>query len=72
MSLTMHARIVDRIVLGIATQDPDVRDGAGFVETYVCTTCGFVEWYCLNPKSIPLGPEYMADLVTYTTDGPFR
>jgi hypothetical protein len=39
---------------------PDPGNGRGLLEAYVCRGCGFVEWYCLDPESIQLGPEYMA------------
>lgn len=46
--------------------------GHGLLETYTCLGCGFVEWYCLNPERIPIGPEYMTELVDLTPDTPYR
>jgi hypothetical protein len=46
--------------------------GHGVLETYVCAGCGFVEWYCQDPTSIPIGPEYMSDILDYATDTPYR
>ncbi len=35
----------------------------GWLEAYVCRACGFVEWYCCDPDKLPIGPEYMTELV---------
>jgi predicted nucleic-acid-binding Zn-ribbon protein len=37
---------------------PDERTPFGILELYVCTKCGFSEWYARDPASIPIGPEY--------------
>ena len=39
---------------------------------YTCVACGYVEWWCEEPSEIPIGPEYMSELVDYTPDAPFR
>jgi hypothetical protein len=54
---------------GVHVHVPEASDrtARGILETYVCVTCGFVEWYCLDHRNIPLGPEYMADFVDYGT-----
>jgi hypothetical protein len=73
MKLTIVPEVVDGILFGIRVGGPDPRRGSGALETYVCIGCGFVEWYCLDPESIPLGPEYMTELVDYDAgDGPYR
>jgi hypothetical protein len=46
----------------------DVRRGRGLLEMYICSACGFVEWYCHDPESIPIGPEFMTDVVDYASD----
>lgn len=46
--------------------------GAGMLELYICRRCGFVEWYCDAPQSLPIGPQYMTQLVDYTSDTPYR
>jgi hypothetical protein len=46
--------------------------GHGLLETYTCLGCGFVEWYCLNPERIPIGPEYMTELFDCTPGAPYR
>jgi hypothetical protein len=50
----------------------DYRKALGIVEAYVCASCGFVEWYCHDPASIPVGPEHMADVVDYASTEPYR
>lgn len=37
----------------------------GYVEWYV-------EWYVEDPTEIPIGPEFMSDIVDYTPDKPYR
>ena len=49
-----------------------IASGVGVLETYVCTACGFVEWYCQDPDRIPIGPEHMSDIVDFTPDSPYR
>jgi hypothetical protein len=44
----------------------------GLLETYICTSCGFVEWYCNDPESIPIGPEYMSEIVDVGGGPPYR
>jgi hypothetical protein len=46
---------------------PSIGNGHGLVETYVCRGCGFIEWYCIDPESIPIGPEYMTQQIEYVT-----
>jgi len=50
----------------------DARHGYGFLEMYICRTCGFVEWYCNDPERIPIGPRYMTEDLDYGADGPYR
>lgn len=49
-----------------------MHDSHGSLETYVCKGCGFVEWYCQDPESVPIGPEYMTELVDYDSGTPYR
>jgi hypothetical protein len=51
---------------------PTVERSHGMYETYICTGCGFVEWYCHDVTSIPIGPEYMTELVDHEADEPYR
>jgi hypothetical protein len=50
---------------------PNIKSGLGVLEMYICAGCGFVEWYCQNPEAIPIGPEYMSDVVDYE-HAPYR
>lgn len=49
-----------------------VAEGRGLIEMYICTQCGYVEWYCYDPQSVPIGPEYMTELVDFTPGTPYR
>jgi len=44
----------------------------GILEMYVCARCGFTEWYCRDPKRIPIGPEYGTERVSSDTGEPYR
>jgi hypothetical protein len=47
--------------------------GLGTLEMYICKGCGLVDWYCLDPQHIPIGPQYMTEEVDYKSDvGPYR
>jgi hypothetical protein len=48
------------------------RSGFGVLEIYVCKRCGFVEWYCNDPESIPIGPAYMTEEIDLGGEGPYR
>jgi hypothetical protein len=49
-----------------------VHSVAAIIEAYVCTKCGFIDWYCQEPNQIPIGPEHMAELVDYASKEPYR
>jgi len=51
---------------------PSVGNGKGTLETYTCLGCGHVEWYCQDPTEIPIGPEFMSELVDVGADKPYR
>ena len=44
----------------------------GIFETYICVACGLVEWFSRAPEDIPIGPEYMTELIEYGGDEPYR
>ena len=48
------------------------EQGRGKLEAYVCRGCGFVEWYCLDPESVPIGPEYMTEDLDVGPKTPYR
>lgn len=75
MTLTQEPQIRERILFaGNEVQTPRIAvDGNhGILEAYTCRTCGFVEWWVPNAKDIPIGPEYMSELVDYTSSAPYR
>jgi hypothetical protein len=73
LTLTAAPAVAERILLpGNKVQCPKPWNGHGVLETYVCAGCGFVEWYCQDPESIPIGPEHMSDVVDYGGDSPYR
>ncbi|MGN6105742.1 MAG: hypothetical protein ACTHU0_11600 [Kofleriaceae bacterium] len=47
-------------------------EGHGVLEMYICARCGFIEWYCQDPESIPIGPEYMTEIIDHAPDEPYR
>ena len=67
MTATHVPQFVGRMVIAPA---PD--GGRGVLENYICMQCGFVEWYCGDPERIPIGPEFMTDIVDYDEGGPYR
>ena len=73
MTLT-QAPLVEKnwILRGNTVHPPRIGGGFGVLETYTCLGCGFVEWYCQNPDQIPIGPEYMSELIDHTPDAPYR
>ena len=46
--------------------------GLGLLETYICRSCGFVEWYCSDVERIPAHPHLMSELIDYESDTPYR
>ena len=50
----------------------NVKGGYGRLEAWACLACNFVEWYCQDTDRIPIGPEYMTELVDYESDAPYR
>jgi hypothetical protein len=51
---------------------PTPLDGLGVFEAYICKRCGFVDWYCQDPESIPIGPEFMTEEVDSESTEPYR
>lgn len=43
----------------------------GMLSRYICGGCGFVEVYCDDVDSVPIGEEFMTDIVDYEV-GPER
>jgi hypothetical protein len=56
-----------------AVRPPQPQEGFGMLEACICRRCGFVDWYCQDPDSIPIGPEYMTEEVDAGGSGdPYR
>jgi hypothetical protein len=74
MALTAHPSVTKRLLFkGNTVAQPNLpRHSCGTLEAYVCVGCGFVEWYCQDPESIPIGPEYMTDAIDYDSPSPYR
>jgi hypothetical protein len=76
MALTARPRLTKRGIFffgGNEASQPDLqRQSCGTLEAYVCVGCGFLEWYCQDPESIPTGPEYMTEAIDYGGETPYR
>jgi hypothetical protein len=74
MALTAHPRVSKRGWLGgKEVSQPDLRrQSCGSLAIYACVGCGFLEWYCQDLESIPIGPEYMTDTIDYGGRTPYR
>ena len=48
------------------------RMAYGLIEMYVCRSCGYIEWYCVDPESIPVSPLTMTQLMETDSQGPYR
>jgi hypothetical protein len=59
-------------VHGNSVVAPSRDGGRGLLENYICMTCGFIEWYCIDPQRIPIGPEFMTEVVDHDQGGPYR
>ena len=68
MTLTQVPEVVRRALRGDNSVTARVDDGRGIIETYVCMECSFVEWYCQDAHHIPIGPQYMSEIVDYGSD----
>jgi hypothetical protein len=73
MTLTQRPQLTAKFFgPGNAVRAPSVVLGDGMLETYTCVKCGYVEWYVEDPSEIPIGPEFMSDIVDYESDKPYR
>ncbi|MCA9666407.1 MAG: hypothetical protein KC503_12490 [Myxococcales bacterium] len=46
--------------------------GLGLLEAYICRGCGDVQFRCVDVENIPIGPQYMTELVDVGGDDPYR
>jgi hypothetical protein len=53
-------------------EDPAPSQVVGILDMYVCLRCGFTEWYCRDPKSIPIGQEFGTEQITVAPTTPYR
>lgn len=72
MTLTQAPRRAATLFSGLVPAAPSIVRGDGLLETYTCLACGYVEWYVEDPTEIPIGPEYMTELVDYSGKAPYR
>jgi hypothetical protein len=74
MCATYEVRTVERLIRdGRAVEQVRAQDGRGTLEMYICRHCGFVEWYCMQPADLPIGPQYMTEIVEYESqERPYR
>src|SRR5262245_45323369 len=70
MTATFTPAVRDRLFL--AGRVVVIGRGRGQLELYVCRGCGFAEWYCQDPESIPIGPEFLTDVVDYGSGSAYR
>ena len=56
--------------LGQIAADP--RRAFGLLEMYVCRDCGYIDWYCNDPRSVPIGPQFMTELIEGESSSPYR
>lgn len=57
---------------GRSVEDAGVHHGAGRLEIYICVRCGLVEWHCMDPERIPIGPEFMTEMIDLAPESPYR
>lgn len=44
----------------------------GELEAYICRKCGYLEWYCVAPETIPIGEAHNTELLDVSSGGPYR
>jgi hypothetical protein len=67
---TSFIRAIQRPPHGSVTKDQ--HRAYGELEMYVCRGCGYIDWYCNDLESVPIGPQYMTELVEGESAGPYR
>jgi len=74
MSVTYAPKLTYKMLSDHAagTTGADPSRPIGILELYVCTQCGFSEWYCRNPKDIPIGEELGTELIDVGPREPYR
>ena len=69
MAVTIGAQEAGWLGFGVTA---DTKRAFGLLEMYVCRGCGYTEWYCSDPTNVPIGPQFMTELVELKTAGPYR
>ena len=72
MTLTQEPRRHDGLCFGRSVTASSVTAGKGTLDASTCLACGFVEWYVQDPSEIPIGPEYMSELVDDSPHAAYR
>jgi hypothetical protein len=72
MPITYQHQIRTGLFGGKQAVSIDSRKAYGYLEMYICRKCAFVEWYCSDPETIPLGPAYMTEAIDYAPTEPYR
>jgi len=73
MTATLVPVTTERLIFqGRDVDKPSPGAGVGILEMYICTGCGLVEWHCLDPEEIPIGPEYMTEIVDHAPTSAYR
>jgi hypothetical protein len=72
MTLTQVPYVTNKLIVGRTVEPVSIKLGDGTLETYTCLACGYVEWWCQNPIQIPIGPEYMSEIVEPVSGAPYR
>jgi hypothetical protein len=73
MTATVKPETEPKLIFsGRTVSDPKPRLGVGMLEMYICSGCGLVEWHCLDPEAIPIGAEYMTEVVDYAAGSAYR
>jgi hypothetical protein len=74
MALTARFTVARHLLFkGSTVSQPKLsQQSCGTLEAYVCAGCGFLEWYCQDPETIPIGPEFMTDAIDYDSPTPYR
>jgi hypothetical protein len=69
MTVTIGGQESGWLGMGITA---DISRAFGLLEIYVCRACGYVEWYCSDPARVPIGPQFMTELIEVGGEGPYR
>ena len=68
VAMTWAVHFEQRVHMGVVAVGSGIKLGEprGLLARYMCSGCGFVEVFCDQPESVPIGPEYSTDVVDFT------